>query len=364
MAPVESAAMEPRPSRFARYSLAVYGFLVVYGSLYPLAGWRDQGLSPFEFLAAPLPRYLTGFDLAANVVAYVPLGALAVIAAAPRIRGAAAVVAAVALAAGLSLALEALQTYLPDRIPSNVDLATNVLGGFLGALAGLAVWRALVARGGAHAVRDRLFRPGAATDAGLVLVALWLFTQLNPETLAFGNGDLRGFFDTAEAELYAPETFARIEAAVAALNVVAVALLLAVLANAGQPARLLALGVLAAAAIARAGAFAVMFAPGEALAWLTPGAAGGIALGAAAAAILAGLPRHWRIALAGLALMTATALVNLAPENPYLAHSLAAWPRGHFLNFNGLTRLVSALWPFAALAWLLAGAVRERPGGG
>jgi len=351
--------MEPRPSRFARYLLAVYGFLVVYASLYPFSGWRDQGLSPLEFLAAPLPRFVTGFDLAANVVAYFPLGFLAVLAAAPRVRGRAAVAIAVALAAGLSLLLEGLQAYLPDRIPSNLDVATNLLGGFLGAVAGLATWRSVVAHGGAHALRDRLFRPGAATDLGLVLLALWVFTQLNPETLLFGNGDLRGFLE-AGAELYAPETFVRIEAAVAGLNVLAVVLLVAVLANAGQPVRLFALAVIALAALARAGAFAVLFAPGEALAWLTPGAAAGLAGGIAAAALLAGLPRRWAIAAAGLALMTATALVNLAPENPYHAHSLGLWPQGHFLNFNGLTRLVSALWPFAALAYLLGGATRER----
>jgi hypothetical protein len=53
-------------------------------------------------------------------------------------------------------------------------------------------------------------------------------------------------------------------------------------------------------------------------------------------------------------------LVNLAPENPYLVHSLAVWRQGHFLNFNGLTRLVSTLWPFAALAYVLAAAGRGR----
>ena len=352
--------MEPRPSRFARYSLAVYVCLVVYGSLYPFSGWRDQGLSPLEFLAAPLPRFITGFDLAANIVAYFPLGLLAVLALAPRVRGGPAVACAAALAGGLSLVLEGLQNFLPDRIPSNLDLATNVVGGFLGAVTGVVAWRGAVARGGAHALRDRIFRAGAATDAGLVLVALWLFTQLNPETLLFGNGDLRGFFPPAEAELYAPETFVRIEAAVAGLNAVAIVLLLAALANRGRPARLRAIAVLALACVARAGAFGVLFSPAEALAWLTPGAATGLVVGIAAGALLAGLPRHWAIAAAGLALMAATALVNLAPENPYLAHSLATWPQGHFLNFNGLTRLVSALWPFAALAYLLAGAARER----
>jgi hypothetical protein len=54
--------------------------------------------------------------------------------------------------------------------------------------------------------------------------------------------------------------------------------------------------------------------------------------------------------------MAATALVNLSPANPYLAQALAVWPQGHFLNFNGLTRLVAALWPFAAIVYLLAAA--------
>ena len=177
--------------------------------------------------------------------------------------------------------VEGLQNYLPDRIPSNLDLVTNVLGGFLGAVTGVVAWEGVVARGGAHALRDRLFRAGAAIDVGLVLVALWLFTQLNPETLLFGNGDLRGFFEAAEAELYAPETFVRVEAAVAGLNAVAIMLFVAVLANPGRPARLLAIGVLALACVARAGAFAVLFSPGEALVWLTPGAATGLVVGIA-----------------------------------------------------------------------------------
>ena len=80
---------------------------------------------------------------------------------------------------------------------------------------------------------------------------------------------------------------------------------------------------------------------------------------AAAAAALAELGID-DVALCGLALMTATALVNLGPENPYLAYSLAIWRQGHFLNFNGLTRLVSTLWPFAALAYVLAVAARGR----
>jgi len=33
--------------------------------------------------------------------------------------------------------------------------------------------------------------------------------------------------------------------------------------------------------------------------------------------------------------------------------SLALWRQGHFLNFNGATRVVSAVWPFAAMVYLV-----------
>jgi VanZ family protein len=348
--------MPPRHSPFARYLLGAYWLLIVYGSLHPFSGWRDQGLSSFEFLGAPVPQYVTAFDLVANVAAYVPLGFLAVLAAAPRLRGAAACAAATLLGAATSLALEAVQSYLPNRIPSNLDLAANAAGALVGALAGVAAARWLIRQRGLRAARARLFRPGHAADLGLVLVALWLFTQLNPETLLFGNGDLRDLLEAQPAELYAAETFAQIEAGVAGANAIATALFAALLLNPGQPARLVVLGLIAGAVIARTAAFAILFEGYGALAWLTPGAVTGLAIGTVVALAAVGLPRAWAVALCGLALMAATALVNLAPASPYLAQVLAVWPQGHFLNFNGLTRLVAALWPFAAIAYLLAAA--------
>ncbi|MGE5490011.1 MAG: VanZ family protein, partial [Actinomycetota bacterium] len=75
-----------------------------------------------------------------------------------------------------------------------------------------------------------------------------------------------------------------------------------------------------------------------------------------ALAVILVLPFNARLVLAALALMAGTVLVNLAPPNPYSAAALAAWRQGHFLNFNGLTRLVSILWPFLTLPFfLLAG---------
>jgi VanZ family protein len=53
-----------------------YALLIVYASLYPLTGWRDSGSNPLDFLAAAWPRYLHAFDLATNVLAYLPFGFL------------------------------------------------------------------------------------------------------------------------------------------------------------------------------------------------------------------------------------------------------------------------------------------------
>jgi hypothetical protein len=95
-------------------------------------------------------------------------------------------------------------------------------------------------------------------------------------------------------------------------------------------------------------------------AWLTHGALIGLAVGLAVALAAVALPRTARLALAAVLLMAATVLVNLSPPNPYLADSLKVWQQGHFLNFNGLTRLVSALWPFMAIGYLIYLAARRR----
>lgn len=355
--------MPGRSSPLARYLFAAYVLLIAYASLHPLVGWRSIGLSPFAFIGAPWPRYVTGFDVGANVLGYVPLGALAVLALRPLATGALAVTIATAAGLVLSTALEGLQTYLPDRIQSNLDVLTNTAGAFIGAVAG--VWLApRLLEGGAMArMRDTLVVPGHRADLGLVVLGMWLFTQLNPETLLFGSGDLREVLGLTPSVMHPAQTFIRIEAAVAMTNLVGAALLAGMILAPEAARRRSVLAMIAAALAVRTAAFAILFQPSEAFAWATPGALAGLGIGTLVALAALALPRVPTATLAGLLLMSATALVNIAPENPYLAHTLAMWPQGHFLNFNGLTRLVSLAWPFAALAYLLvaAGTRSERP---
>jgi len=343
----------------ARLAFAVYVLLVVYASLYPLEGWHDHGLSPFAYLSSPWPRNVMTLDVALNILGYVPYGFLCVAALYPRMRVLAAFGIALASAALLSLSLEAAQSYLPTRVAANLDVLCNLAGAACGAALG--VFTAPVLLGGPlQRLRSAAFLDGADIDFGLALLALWLFTQLNPATLLFAAGDLREWLAPGMGRARAPQFFAGIEAFIAAANLVSVGLLLSVLAAPGRPVRTMFLVLVLAAVGVKTAAFAILLHAENVLVWLTPGARYGLAAGILAALAALALPRVARLAAAAVLLMAATVLVNLAPPNPYLSASLKLWQQGHFLNFNAVTRLVSALWAYVALGYLMLLAARRR----
>lgn len=328
-----------------------YTLLALYGSLYPFSGWRDSGVAPFAFLVTGWLRYTTAFDIAINVLAYLPFGFLWATVLAVRLRPGVAFVLA-ALAGGLlSLGVETAQNYLPSRVPSNLDFASNTLGALLGAAAGMRWGRHLLDGGRLHAWRARRFLGGPTGDRGLLLVALWLLTQLNPETFLFGNGNLRGLLGMPAALDFDASRFTELEMATVAAQTFAIAHIGSRLA-ANHPA-LLPLTLLGAALVVKSFALMLLMEGMHGFAWATPGTLGGLALGILLWAATLRFPAGEQQALAAMALMLATVLANLMPDNPYLENTLRIWQQGHFLNFNGLTRLTSSLWPFLALPWLM-----------
>lgn len=348
-----------RASPLARYLFLAYVLLVVYATLYPFSGWHDSGISAFAYLSASKPPYITAFDLVVNVLGYVPYGLLAVLALYPRAVGFEALASAVATGAALALTLEAAQTFLPARFASNVDVVCNIAGATLGGMLGIRSANWLFGRSPLLRWRLRNVVPGARADAGLVLLALWLATQLNPATLLFGAGDLRDLFRQPAGSAYEPDAFVAIEALTAACNLVAVGLTASAILTPGAPLLRVLLGLVGLALVVKTGAFAILRQAEDLFHWLTPGALIGLVAGTPILLALTMLPRILRLALAAVLLMGATVLVNMAPANPYFASTLAVWSQGHFLNFNGLTRLLTALWPFAALLYLMFLAARQ-----
>ena len=333
-----------------RYLALAYLALIVYASLHPFANWRNSGLSPFAFLGAAWPRYWTGFDLSINALAYLPLGFLLALTLRRLPGRLTPAITALLLGASVSFALECVQTWLPSRVPSNLDLACNTVGAALGAL--LAHWRGERFFSRMARWQQHLLAPVPHVELGLVLTALWLLTQLSPETILFGAGDLRHLLDITPVVPYAAHSFVALESGIIICNTLAIGLIVrSLLADHNFP-HLVTVAFFAFALIIRSLAAAILIDPLNAFAWLTPGASLGMLTGAAILSLVLLLPAPWRIALAGLALMAGTVLVNLTPPNPYSSAAVTLWRQGHFLNFNGLTRLAASFWPFLALPYL------------
>ena len=342
----------PDAGGLARHLVVAYALLIVYASLHPLSGWTDTGAALLDFLTTPWPRYFTVFDIVLNVLAYVPLGLLLVPALPTAWKPGYVVIVAVLLGGLLSLSMEMLQHYLPTRVPSNVDLGCNTLGTLLGALLGVPFGRAFTGHGALSRWRARRIVHGALGDAGLALIAVWLVSHGNPEVQLFGNGDLRSLLGLSPPIAFTAGRYFAIEHMVAGAGVVSVGLLAWQLMR--QPSAWL-LGVLfLLALLVKALAAAILLEPGRAMDWMTPGAMMGAGIGTGILVIALFLPAQAQATVAATALLAGTVLVNLGPHNPYLAETLSRWHQGQFLNFVGLTRLASIVWPFLAMAFIIA----------
>lgn len=361
---LSSPPAQQRASPLARAALAAWIVLVVYSGLSPWSGWRDLGVSPWAFLDAPAPRYLTRFDLIVNVLGYLPLGALGVLALHPRLRGMAAVIAATAGGILLTGAIEALQTYLPARVASNVDLATNSAGALLGALLAAPLASGLIDRGRLTQMRARWFRRDASVL--LMVLALWPAAQMAALPVLFGNGalldgaavlDWLGWVSAQQLDAsFGAAEFVLAEAAVVVAGMLAAGLAAAAIMQPGAPRIRLLIGLVAAALALRGLAYAISFGPDQAFVWLTPGAIGGLLLGGMTLLVMA----HGRPGAVHAAALAATlawiAMVNLVPGNPYHLDWVAGFRPGRLAHFQALAHWLSLAWPL-----LLAGALLALP---
>ena len=346
--------------------------LIVYASLFPFAGWRwPPGVSPWALLPLPWPRYFIPFDITSNLLAYAPLGLLVCLA---WLRHGGSVLAALAsaLAAGaaLSYALELTQHLLPQRVPSLLDWVLNTGGALLGALLAVLA-QALGLLRWWQSVRSRWLERG--NGGALALLVLWPVGLLFPTPVPLGVGQVGEVLRSGLLELLADVPWAEpaanwLDAAAVTsqplspaseglavmLGLLAPCLLAFAAARPGWRRAGLVAGALVVAVAATTLSTVLSFGPDHALAWRTP--VTGWAMTGAALLALAGLWLGPRMAgaLALVALTGLVVLVHLAPTDPYFADSLQGWEQGQFVRFHGLALWVGWLWPYAAIAWLLA----------
>ena len=340
--------------------------VIIYASLYPFTDWRNHGLSPFDYLAAPLPKYWTRFDVGINVLGYAPLGFLLALAALRSGRAMWPVTLAVAVAALLTLLMETLQTYLPDRIPSNLDAALNVAGAWVGASAAWGLEKLGVINRWS-VFRQRWFTPDAR--GALALLVLWPVALLFPPAVPLGLGQVFERLEFALAEALQNTPFLdwlpvrdielqplvpTAELACVALGALIPCLLgYSVVRTAAKRAALAAV-VLLAGLVMSALSAALSYGPQHAWAWLDVPVQAGMAAAAVLALVMLPLRRKGAVVFAVLALLAQLALLNQAPESAYFAQTLQTWEQGRFIRFHGLAQWLGWLWPYAALGLLLA----------
>jgi VanZ family protein len=349
----------------------VYVALIVYASLYPFADWRVGSAPLFGFVTLGWPRFWTWFDLVANLLGYMPLGAL-LLGALVRSGWRLGPSLAMTLLAGalLSLSMEMLQNFLPKRIPSNVDWALNSAGTALGAIVGAAVhltgwvdrWQSL---------RDRWFISRSA--GGLALLLLWPVGLLFPPPVPLGLGQILGklqewvgaaVLDTPIEpwleDWLDPNRQAMLntlspsgEALTTMLGLLAPCLLAFSVSRRGWRRLLLMSGAVLLGLAATTISTALNFGPDHAGAWLTPQALVALVAGLAIALPCALLPKRGAAALGLIVLTALVVLVTQTSADPYYADSLQSWEQGRFIRFHGVAQWVGWLWPYAALVYLL-----------
>jgi VanZ family protein len=357
----------------------LYAGLIVYASLYPFSHWEVPGSPLLAFLRWEWSPWWTWFDLVANLLGYAPLGALIFGALVRRgVGGAGSVALAVLVGSGLSIGMEFAQNFLPQRVPSSVDLGLNSLGTVLGVAAGLLVHL----MGGVErwqAARDRWFI--ARSAGGIALLLLWPFGLLAPLPVPFGTGQVLAHVyeglanllvgtpistwvdDWFDAPLQITPLASGTEFLLIALGLLSPCLLAFSVAQPGWRRLPLALGLGAMGGLATTLSVVLNFGPQHVLAWSTPQALAALAFGLSLAALLSMAPQRASVGMGLVALAALVTLVARAPADPYYAETLQAWEQGRFVRFHGAARWVGWLWPYAAIIYLLVrlGAPNEPP---
>ena len=327
-----------------------YALFIVYASLSPFSGWREQGLDFIEVLGEPLRFTYTAFDATVNLLSYLPFGLLAGLALHARFGATSSVILGLLLGVSLSACMEYLQMYLPARISSNMDLLVNGTGALLGALLAVSVvsWTWLFGR--LTRWRSSLFHQGKEMDFGLALLALWMFGQVNPSLPMLGNVFISEVARQPFAALPSVP-FDWWESGAVTLNLLMLGTLLLTLLRAPRNAASALPVILSVVALVKFVMAAALLKSWALLLWINSEAVLGMLLGMALLFAMLSLPRSVAIVLGAVVALAYFAVVNFVfgDNTPAAAMSIYHWHYGHLLNYNGLAQTISLAFPLLLL---------------
>jgi VanZ family protein len=337
--------------------------VIVYASLYPFEDWRNQEIAPWSFVTAPWPKYNTWFDLNSNLLGYAPLGFwLCLAGMRSSYSRARAWLLAAAGSCVLSFGMECIQTFLPVRMPSQLDWLLNTLGGMAGAAAAVALER----RGWLY--RWSQFRSDWLThdaNGSLVLLALWPLALLFPVTVPLGLGhvvdvwrrfliewmpEVENRFSSALDNWSQPMTPV-LEMACVALGLLVPGLLAMALCRRLVQRLVVLVVTILLAVLGNALSATLTYGPEHAWHWLTPQSGSGLALGLCAMVLMLKASERSLTQILFVIQLLLLSVLNLSPVSAYYEQTMQTWEQGRFIRFHGLTPWLNWLWPWALLIW-------------
>ena len=346
------------PSRTPLLLALGYAILLAYGTLYPFTDWSPPRYDVLDHL---LGGGLAGSrtDVLVNFLVYLPFGLLlfkglpAGAPTAPRL--------AIVTVAGflLSFTLEYLQSCMPARVPSLLDLILNTASAFSGGLLGH--FLRLDTRIGTRLAgwRQRFFKPGAEGNLGLLVLAFWALSQLTPLVPSLDVGHLWDGVKPFWLTLTGQQPLQLTKAVTYGLEVAAVALLLhRTLRHRGD-------GRSRFRPIALALAAVMLLKIPVMSRSISVEAVIGLAVGLLVLSLMGLTRRVHRTYAAILFVLAAQAISALEPPT---RPSFQTYPfnwipfHGHLTNeLVGFASILDGIWPFLALALAVQLSYRQRP---
>lgn len=324
-------------------SLFLLGYiaLLVYGSLYPLAGWRIPEGSPM----VSWPRYVSRADMVTNLLVYIPLGLLLVRSFPGRWRAVSSIAMATVLGSVLSIGVEVLQLFLPARVSSMGDIALNAAGSLIGAVIAWNLKEQVTMGRQIRSLRHAWFLSGAATDAGLAAIGLWALSQLVPLVPSFDVGNLKQGLRPLWYTLRDPAIFRPLDAAVYAFSIGGLGVIATIISREKKFAPVF-WGMFAATVLL----LKVPIVGRQ----LSLEAISGLVVGLALLFFARKLPSRLPVAAASLMVLGGFIVSELSPASNAAATYPFNWVpfAGHMTNVMGLAGILEGIWPFTALAFL------------
>ena len=326
------------------------------GSLYPFT-WQPMRAPGLAFLWARWPGTVTHTDILTNVFAYFPLGlftANSVFRHRLTVARWLGVCVAIAL---LSTGFEAAQLHVPHRVASNVDIVFNALGAAIGAACAPLFSRRSRFMAAFIAFRRHWFQPGWLIHSGLILLGLWVLSQLSLQAPALVAGTLHTSFTPFWEKASVPQ-FKLDVALIFALDIACLGLFGAVLLRPNRPRPTAALVLMLVAILFKLLAAALLIKLSLLARLLSLETLFGFSLGVTGAWIATRWHTGHALFQAATGALCILILIKLFHGVPFVtptghAPDLAIQPE-LLLNITGLAFLIAEAWPYLALGCLLA----------